>query len=163
MSNQSIGNRKKFSCHIRPYRPEDESEIEFIEDSSHKFPWGIDRIYQVESRYPNIQLLVAEKHDLILGHCMIRSLPKCVHILTMGVHPDYRRIGVGSQMIRLCRRKMSSTRRRIVIRVHENAFTLMKFLVANEFILDRRIRNADQFGKNRYPDGSDAYQMVAYG
>ena len=78
--------------------------------------------------------MVAEHDDRVVGF-MIYELHKTrIHVLNFAVAADYRRRGVGSQMIAKLTAKLSSQRRsRIVLEVRETNLAAQLFFRENGF------------------------------
>ncbi len=111
----------------------DMPEVLDIEDRSFEFPWlEEDFIHCLRQR--NCIGMVAEHEDRVVGF-MIYELHKTrIHVLNFAVAPDYRRRGVGRQMVAKLVGKLSSQRRsRIVLEVRETNLAAQLFFRDNEF------------------------------
>ena len=98
--------------------------------------------------------MVAEQGEKVVGF-MIYELHKIkLHILNFAVHPAYRRLGIGSQMVAKLIGKLSSHRRtRITLEVRETNLPAQLFFRAQGFRAVRVLRGF-------YEDsGEDAFLM----
>jgi ribosomal-protein-alanine N-acetyltransferase len=97
----------------------DMAEVLDIERGSFEFPWFEEDFIRC-LRQRNCIGMVAEHGERVVGF-MIYELHKTrLHILNFAVHPQYRRQGVGRQMIEKLLGKLSSQRRvRITLEVRE--------------------------------------------
>jgi [ribosomal protein S18]-alanine N-acetyltransferase len=100
----------KLRVHIRWMIRRDMSEVLDIERMSFEFPWFEDDFVRC-LRQRNCIGMVAEQGDRVVGF-MIYELHKTrLHILNFAVAPQYRRRGIGSQMVHKLVGKLSSQRR----------------------------------------------------
>ncbi|MGB9615918.1 MAG: ribosomal protein S18-alanine N-acetyltransferase [Desulfomonilaceae bacterium] len=86
----------------------DLDQVLFIEQSSYGAPWSRD-MFMDEISNPLSRALVFELDGRIVGYlCCWEIVDEC-HILNIAVHPDYRRQGVGSAILKIleaaCRAK----------------------------------------------------------
>jgi ribosomal-protein-alanine N-acetyltransferase len=98
--------------------------------------------------------MVAEQGEKVVGF-MIYELHKAkLHILNFAVHPQFRRGGIGAQMVAKLISKLSSHRRtRITLEVRETNLGAQLFFRAQEFKAVRVLRSF-------YEDsGEDAFLM----
>ena len=90
-----------------------------IENDGFEFPWSEDDFIRC-LRQRNCIGMVAEQEDRVVGF-MIYELHKTrLHLLNLAVSKDYRRRGVGAQMLAKLTAKLSTQRRtRILLEVRE--------------------------------------------
>lgn len=113
--------------HIRWMIRRDMSEVLGIERSSFEFPWSEDDFIRC-LRQRNCIGMVAEYDGQVVG-CMVYELHKNrLHILNFAVHMDFRRSGVGKQMLNKLIGKLSPQRRsRILLEVRETNLVAQLF------------------------------------
>jgi ribosomal-protein-alanine N-acetyltransferase len=102
-------------------------EVLNIEEVSFEFPWSEDDFIRC-LRQRNCIGMVAEHDENVVGF-MIYELHKTrLHVLNFCVSPEYRRRGVGSQMINKLVGKLSHQRRtRIMLEVRETNLSAQLF------------------------------------
>jgi ribosomal-protein-alanine N-acetyltransferase len=107
------------AVHIRWMIRRDMHEVLGIEDTSFEFPWSEEDFIRC-LRQRNCIGMVAEHDERVVGF-MIYELHKTrLHILNFSVHPDFRKRGVGFQMVDKLIGKLSRQRRnRILLEVRE--------------------------------------------
>jgi ribosomal-protein-alanine N-acetyltransferase len=115
----SPGAKSQLRVHIRWMIRRDMQEVLDIERNSFEFPWFEEDFIRC-LRQRNCIGMVAEHGERVVGF-MIYELHKTrLHILNFAVAADYRRRGVGQQMIEKLIAKLSSQRRtRITLEVRE--------------------------------------------
>ena len=119
----SIDAMHPLRVHIRWMIRRDMKEVLDIEQESFEFPWSEDDFIRC-LRQRNCIGMVAEHEDRVAGF-MIYELHKTrLHILNFAVAPEFRRMGVGKQMVLRLIDKLSQQRR-------------------NEILLDLRESNLD--------------------
>jgi ribosomal-protein-alanine N-acetyltransferase len=139
--------------HIRWMIRRDMPEVLAIEHASQEFPWCEEEFLRV-LRQRNCIGMVAEHGERVVGF-MIYELHKTkLHVLNLAVHADYRRQGVGRQMVAKLAGKLSSHRRtRIVLHVRETNLHAQLFYRVQGF-------RASEVVRTYYEDtGEDAYVM----
>lgn len=109
------------------------SEVLAIENEAFEFPW-LEKNFINCLRQRNCIGMIAEHDDRVVGF-MIYELHKTrIHVLNFVVAKDYRRRGVGSQMIGKLTGKLSNQRRnRIVLEVRETNLSAQLFFRENCF------------------------------
>jgi ribosomal-protein-alanine N-acetyltransferase len=119
--------------HIRWMIRRDMNEVLEIERNSFEFPWFEEDFIRC-LRQRNCIGMVAEHGERVVGF-MIYELHKTrLHILNFAVAPDFRRRGVGRQMIEKLIGKLSSQRRtRITLEVRETNLPAQLFFKSAEF------------------------------
>lgn len=105
-------------------------------------------------RQRNIIGMIAEREEKVIGFMVYELLKDKLRVLNFAVDPVYRRLGVGSQMVRKLVSKLSSHRRtRINLEVRESNLAAQLFFASQGF---KAIRVLPGF----YEDsGEDAYRM----
>jgi [ribosomal protein S18]-alanine N-acetyltransferase len=128
-----IDQRQEVRVHIRWMIRRDMPEVLAIEGQSFEFPWLEDDFIR-SLRQRNCIGMVAEYEDRVVGF-MIYELHKTrIHVLNFAVASNYRRLGVGSQMIAKLAAKLSSQRRsRIILEVRETNLAAQLFFRENGF------------------------------
>ncbi len=125
--------RQEVRVHIRWMIRRDMPEVLGIESESFEFPWLEDDFIRC-LRQRNCIGMVAEVDDRVVGF-MIYELHKArIHVLNFAVAGEYRRRGVGSQMLAKLSAKLSLQRRcRIVLEVRETNLDAQLFFRENGF------------------------------
>lgn len=128
-----IDQRQEVRVHIRWMIRRDMPEVLAIENASFEFPW-LEGDFIRSLRQRNCIGMVAEYEDQVVGS-MIYGLHKArIHVLNFAVAPEYRRSGVGSQMLAKLIAKLSSQRRsRILLEVRETNLAAQLFFRENGF------------------------------
>jgi ribosomal-protein-alanine N-acetyltransferase len=145
--------KEQLRVHIRWMIRRDMPEVLQAEQQSFEFPWTEEDFLRC-LRQRNCIGMVAEQGERVVGF-MIYELHKArLHILNFAVHPRFRRLGVGGQMVSKLIGKLSSHRRtRITLEVRETNLQAQLFFKAQGFRGTRVLRNF-------YEDsGEDAYLM----
>jgi ribosomal-protein-alanine N-acetyltransferase len=131
----------------------DMPEVLQTEQASFEFPWTEEDFLRC-LRQRNCIGMVAEQGEKVVGF-MIYELHKTkLHILNFAVHPAWRRLGVGGQMVSKLVSKLSSHRRtRITLEVRETNLVAQLFFRTQGFRAVRVLRTY-------YEDsGEDAFLM----
>jgi len=141
-------------CHIRWMIRKEMQEVTTIENESFPNPWK-EKDFIDCLRTRNCIGMVAEYDERIVGS-MVYELHKArLHILTFAVHPEFRRQGVGRQMVQKMIFKLSAQRRtRIMLEVRETNLPAQLFFRSCGFVAV----NAFKDFYNDTPE--DAYLMV---
>ena len=139
--------------HVRWMIRRDRPEVIAIEDESFEFPWSEEDFIRC-LRQRNCIGMVAEHEDRVVGFMIYELHRMRIHVLNFAVACDYRRRGVGSQMVAKLVAKLSSYRHRwIVVEVRETNLAAQLFFHKNGF-------RAVSVLRNFYADTpEDAYQM----
>ncbi len=129
----SSDQKQEVRVHIRWMIRRDMPEALDIEAESFEFPW-LEEDFIRCLRQRNCIGMVAEHDDRVVGF-MIYELNKTrLHILNFAVSQEYRRCGVGSQMLAKLIGKLSAQRRsRIVLEVRETNLAAQLFFRDNGF------------------------------
>jgi [ribosomal protein S18]-alanine N-acetyltransferase len=102
--------REMLPVHIRWMIRRDMPEVLQTEQESFEYAWTEEDFLKC-LRQRNCIGMVAEHNEKVIGF-MIYELHKAkLHVLNFAVHPDYRRQGVGRQVVAMLARKLSSHRR----------------------------------------------------
>lgn len=148
-----IDQKQEVRVHIRWMIRRDMPEVLAIENDSFEFPWCEHDFIRCLRQRSCIGM-VAEHESRVAGYMLYDLHTTRIHLLNFAVAADYRRRGVGSQMVaKLVTRLSRRRRQRIVLEVRETN------LGAQLFFRDRGFR-AISVLRDFYPDGSeDAYLM----
>jgi len=139
--------------HIRWMIRRDMNEVLAAETGSFEYAWTEEDFLQCLRRR-NCIGMVAEHQDRIVGF-MIYELHKTrLHVLNFAVAPEFRRNGVGIQMVQKLVGKLGSHRRsKITLAVRERNLDAQCFFRSQDFKAKRVLRNY-------YEDsGEDAFLM----
>lgn len=119
--------------HIRWMIRRDLPEVLEIEHASYDYPWNEESFLRC-LRQRNCIGMVAEMDGRVVGF-MIYELHKCkLQVLNLAVHNDFRRQGMGTQMVEKLKSKLSQQRRaRIVLEVRERVLGAQLFLQSQGF------------------------------
>lgn len=113
--------------HIRWALKRDMEEVMQIERDSFEFPWSEEDFIRCR-RQKNCIMMVAERDNLIVGYMLYELHNRRMHLLNFAVHPQWRREGVGAQMVEKLLRKLSSERRvAITLEVRETNLAAQLF------------------------------------
>jgi ribosomal-protein-alanine N-acetyltransferase len=151
--NSNRTEKEQVRVHIRWMIRRDMPEVLQTEQESFEFSWTEEDFLRC-LRQRNCIGMVAEQGERVVGF-MIYELHKAkLHILNFAVHPQFRRFGVGGQMVAKLISKLSSHRRtRITLEVRETNLAAQLFYRAQGF---RAVRVLRTF----YDDsGEDAFLM----
>ena len=95
--------------------------------------------------------IVAEYKNKIIGYMIYEFDQDYIHVINLSVHPEYRRSGVGSQLIAKLLPILGMKRKIIHLVVNERNVSLQLFLKANDFKAVEVLR--------KYFGSDDAYVM----
>ena len=139
--------------HIRWMIRRDMPEVLAIEHSSFDFPWCEEEFLRV-LRQRNCIGMVAELGERVVGFMIYELHKSKLQVLNFAVHPEFRRLGVGRQMVSKLVGKLSSHRRtKIVLHVRESLLTSHLFYRVLGF-------RATEVVREHFEDtGEDAYVM----
>jgi ribosomal-protein-alanine N-acetyltransferase len=151
----SMGRTEKEQArvHIRWMIRRDMPEVLQIETQSFEFAWTEEDFLRC-LRQRNCIGMVAEHGEKVVGF-MIYELHKAkLHIMNFAVHPQWRRLGVGAQMVVKLISKLSSHRRtRVTLEVRETNLPAQLFFHKQDFRAVRVLRGF--YGDS----GEDAFLM----
>ena len=139
--------------HIRWMIRRDLPEVLAIEHASFEFPWCEEEFLRV-LRQRNCIGMVAEYGERVVGFMIYELHKNKLHVLDFATHPEFRRQGVGHQMIGKLVGKLSSHRRtRIALHVRETNLASQLFYRVQGF-------RAIEVAREHYQDtGEDAFVM----
>jgi ribosomal-protein-alanine N-acetyltransferase len=153
MSTVSIS-QAQTRVHIRWMIRRDMPEVLAIEHASFEFPWCEEEFLRV-LRQRNCIGMVAECGERIVGFMIYELHRNRIHVLDFATHPDFRRHGVGRQMVTKLVGKLSTQRRnRIVLCVRETNLPAQLFFRVVGFRAMEVIREHFQ------DTGEDGYRML---
>jgi ribosomal-protein-alanine N-acetyltransferase len=140
--------------HIRWMIRRDMPEVLAIEHASFEYPWCEEEFLRV-LRQRNCIGMVAEHGERIVGFMIYELHRSKIHLLDFATHSDFRRRGVGRQMIAKLVGKLSSQRRnRIALQVRETNLPAQLFYRVVGF-------RATEVEREHYADtGEDGYTML---
>jgi [ribosomal protein S18]-alanine N-acetyltransferase len=129
----SSGQKQELRVHIRWMIRRDMPEVLATEGQSFEFPWSEDDFLR-QLRQRNCIGMVADCGDAVAGF-MIYELHKTrLHVLNFAVAPEYRRRGIGRQMMSKLTGKLSQQRRsRLLLEVRETNLDAQLFFRALGF------------------------------
>lgn len=128
----SVG-KDQVCVHIRWMIRRDMPEVLGIENQSFEFPWCEDDFLR-SLRQRNCIGMVAECDERIVGFMIYELHKNRLHILNFAVRSEFRRRGVGSQMIRKLIGKLSQQRRnKILLEVRETNLPAQLFFRSSGF------------------------------
>lgn len=105
--------------HIRWMIRRDMSEVLQIENRSFEFSWSEEDFIRC-LRQRNCIGMIAEHNERVVGFMIYELHRNRLHVLNFAVHADFRRRGVGTQMLKKLVSKLSPQRRsRIMLEVRE--------------------------------------------
>jgi len=100
-----IKQKMKIRVNVRWMIKKDINRVLDIEEESFEFPWSINDFFECLNHKKNLAL-VAEHDGQVIGFMIInrfafidRHIEFIIHLLNFAVHPDWRKRGVGKQMI----------------------------------------------------------------
>ena len=131
----SIGHvqREQVKVHIRWMIRRDMPEVLAIEHASYDLPWCEEEFLRV-LRQRNCIGMVAECGERVVGFMIYELHKSRLQVLNLAVAPEYRRMGVGRQMVAKLVGKLSSQRRtRITLEVRETNLPAQLFFKSAGF------------------------------
>jgi ribosomal-protein-alanine N-acetyltransferase len=139
--------------HIRWMIRRDMPEVLRAEQESFEYAWTEEDFLKC-LRQRNCIGMVAELGDKVVGFMIYELHKSKLHVLNFAVHPEFRRTGVGRQMVAKLIGKLSSHRRtRITLAVRETNLGAQLFFKMLEF-------RAVKVMRGYYEDsGEDAFLM----
>ena len=151
--NQTEKVKDQARVHIRWMIRRDMPEVLQAEQLSFEYSWNEEDFLRC-LRQRNCIGMVAEHGEKVVGFMIYELHKNKLHILNFAVHPAWRRMAVGAQMVAKLISKLSSHRRtRITLEVRETNLCAQLFFQKQEFRASRVLRAF-------YEDsGEDAYLM----
>ncbi len=145
--------KRELQTRIRWIIRRDHPAVLDIETKSFEFPWHRDDLMR-HLRRRNCIGLVAEHDERVVGYMIYELSKPRIHLLNFAVDRVFRRLGVGTQMVRELIAKLSAKRRsRIMLEVRETNLSAQLFFLKNGF-------RAVSVLREYYEDTpEDAYQM----
>lgn len=145
--------KEQVRVHIRWMIRRDMPEVLQTEQESFEFSWTEEDFLRC-LRQRNCIGMVAEQGEKVVGFMIYELHKSKLHILNFAVHPSFRRLGVGLQMVAKLISKLSSHRRtRITLEVRETNLVAQLFFKTQGFRALRVLRAY-------YEDsGEDAFLM----
>ena len=123
----SSDQKQEVRVHIRWMIRRDMPEVLAIEASSFEFPW-VEEDFIRCLRQRNCIGMVAEHDDQVVGFMIYELNKNRIQVLNFAVAPEFRRRGVGTQMVAKLIGKLSVQRRtRIVLEVRETNLAAQLF------------------------------------
>jgi ribosomal-protein-alanine N-acetyltransferase len=133
--------KEELCVHIRWMIRRDMPEVLSIENSSFEFDWSEDDFVRC-LRQRNCIGMVAEHDERVVGFMIYELHRSELHILNFAVHKNFRRFGVGSQMVRKLANKLSSQRRnKILLEVRETNLPAQLFFKGSGFLATNVLRD----------------------
>ena len=86
---------------IEEMRSKDLDEIMVIEEACFPTPWPR-QVFDMELKSPRSFARVTRIDGVIVGYIVSWMIYDEVHVLNIAVHPDFRRMGIGENMLRDC-------------------------------------------------------------
>ncbi len=125
--------KQEVSVHIRWMIRRDMPAVLDIEADSFEFPW-LEEDFIRCLRQRNCIGMIVEHDDRVVGFMVYELNKTRLHMLNFAVAPEFRRLGVGSQMINKLIGKLSAQRRsRIMLEVRETNLDAQLFFRENGF------------------------------
>ena len=145
--------KEQVRVHIRWMIRRDMPEVLQTEQDSFEYAWTEEDFLRC-LRQRNCIGMVAEQGEKVIGFMIYELHKNKLHILNFAVHPGFRRLGVGAQMVAKLISKLSSHRRtRITLEVRETNLAAQLFFRSQGFRATRVLRAY-------YEDsGEDAFLM----
>ena len=140
--------------HIRWMIRRDMPEVLAIEHAAFDYPWCEEEFLRV-LRQRNCIGMVAEHGERIVGFMIYELHRSRIQVLNFAAHQDFKRKGIGRQMVSKLVGKLSNQRRsRISILVRESNLAAQLFFRVQGF-------RATEVAREHFPDtGEDAYTMI---
>ena len=89
-----------------------------IENASFEYPWTKGDFLNA-LRQRNVIGMVAEHQDMVIGYMVYELFPERIQLLSIAVHPDFRRQSVGAAMLSKLAHKLRDRRSSIMTEVRE--------------------------------------------
>jgi [ribosomal protein S18]-alanine N-acetyltransferase len=125
--------QQQLRVHIRWMIRRDMADALDIENDGFEFPWSEEDFIRC-LRQRNCIGMVAEQEDRVVGFMIYELHKSRLHLLNLAVSKDYRRRGVGAQMMAKLTAKLSTQRRtRILLEVRETNLSAQVFFRALGF------------------------------
>ena len=130
----------------------DMPEVLAIEAESFEFPWLEEDFFR-HLRQRNTIGMIAEHENVVTGFMVYDLSKRKIQLMNFAVGVEFRREGIGTQMIEQLKGKLFSQRRtRIVLEIRESNLAAQLFFRSSGF-------RATSVLRNWFDNGEDAYQM----
>jgi [ribosomal protein S18]-alanine N-acetyltransferase len=151
--NMGRATKEQVKVHIRWMIRRDMPEVLRTEQESFEYSWTEEDFLKC-LRQRNCIGMVAELGDKVVGFMIYELHKSKLHVLNFAVHPEFRRLGVGRQMVAKLIGKLSSHRRtKITLAVRETNLSAQLFFKMLDFRAIKVLRSY-------YDDsGEDAFLM----
>ncbi|MEO0094218.1 MAG: ribosomal protein S18-alanine N-acetyltransferase [candidate division WOR-3 bacterium] len=134
---------------IERMQTKDLEEVMAIEKVSFKLPWK-KSYFLYDLNRPNAYCLVAKENDKLVGYLIAWKINNELHLANIAVHPNERRKGIGSQLLKTILEIGKELRcKNIFLEVRESNIVAQNFYRKFGFV---HILTQ----KNYYHDGEDA-------
>jgi ribosomal-protein-alanine N-acetyltransferase len=131
--NMGRATKEQVKVHIRWMIRRDMAEVLRTEQESFEYSWTEEDFLKC-LRQRNCIGMVAELGDKVVGFMIYELHKSKLHVLNFAVHPEYRRLGVGRQMVAKLIGKLSSHRRtKITLAVRETNLAAQLFFKRLDF------------------------------
>lgn len=139
--------------HVRWMIRRDMPEVLAIEHAGFEFPWCEEEFLRV-LRQRNCIGMVAELGERVVGFMIYELHKNKLFVLDFAIHPEFRRMGIGRQLIARLIGKLSSQRRtKIALQIRETN------LPAQFFFRSQNFRAVEVLREHFQDTGEDAYMM----
>lgn len=95
---ESVSDKRQIRVDVQLWHPCDMTEIVKIENASFDYPWTEEELNR-SRRHRDVGTMVARYRNIVLGFMFYKLNRTSIEILNFAVHPDFRRRGVGTQMV----------------------------------------------------------------
>lgn len=128
-------NTEALRVHIRWMIHRDMPEVLMIERAGSRYPWTEEDFLRCLRQRNYCIGMVAEAGEKVVGFMCYELHKSKLHILNFSVHPEYRRNGIGRQMVEKLISKLSTHRRiMIVTEIRETDLDAQLFFRACGFL-----------------------------
>ena len=135
--------------HVRWMIRRDFPEVMDIEKHCFEFPWQESDFIRCLRQRNCIGMVSEGEDELIEGFMIYEMHPNMIHVLNFAVHTNFRRKGVGVQMVQKLKGKLTQQRRnRIALEVRETNLQAQQFFRSQGF-------SATGIARNHYDDSTD--------
>lgn len=135
---------------VRPVRPEDMESVYKLEEACFKDPYPSYFLDQLAEANP-LSFLVATIKENVVGYAVVDRWPDHNHLVSIAVHPEARRQGIGRRLLVALRAELE-VEKPLRLEVRRSNAAAIGFYLSNGF---RRIGEVEAY----YADGEDAILM----
>ena len=139
------------AVHVRWIIRADTETILDIENASFHAPMTREELTTTLT-HRDIIGMVAELNEQVVGYMIYRLARNHIELLTLAVHPDFRRQRIGTEMMQKCKSKLNRQRRCVICYVPDTNLGGHLFMKANHMTATHVARG--YFGQ------SDGYRFV---